>query len=122
MAETIKITTLEQLKIALQAAKTYIDGEINGLGTLAGKSEVAYDDLAAALKTLIDGKAEQATVTTLVGEDTGKSVRTISSEEVAKIVAGAEGNHSHANKAFLDTLSGATDAEITAMCTEVFGA
>ena len=206
MAETIKITTLAQLKVALQAAKTYIDGQIDGLGTLAGKSEVAYDDLAAALKTLIDGKAAQAIVDTLVGEDTGKSVRTISSEEVAKIVAGAdksydtlkeiadwilsdttgaakmanditrlngilagiggtdeeatvvayvtkminalgklagkdivaeadldaalkekvnaaaEGNHSHANKAFLDTLSGATDEEVTAMCTEVFGA
>lgn len=40
----------------------------------------------------------------------------------AKVNAAAEGNHSHANKAFLDTLSGATDAEITAMCTEVFGA
>ena len=259
MADTIKITTLAQLKVALQAAKTYIDGQIDGLGTLAGKSEVTYDDLAAALKTLIDGKAAQATVDTLVGEDTGKSVRTISSEEVAKIVAGAdasydtmitrldgilagiggtdeeatvvayvtkmiealgiddyvktatmtaelgkkvdkvegsrlmtnaegtklagiatgaqvntiekikvngtevtpaeedksvaltiptgklaskdtvaeadldatlkekvnaasEGNHSHANKAFLDTLSGATDEEVTAMCTEVFGA
>lgn len=182
MADTIKITTLAQLKVALQAAKTYIDGQIGGLGTLAGKSEVAYDDLAAALKTLIDGKAAQATVDTLIGEDTGKSVRTISSEEVAKIVAGiaagaqanviekikvngvevtpaaedksidltiptgklagkdivaeadldaalkekvnaaAEGNHSHANKAFLDTLSGATDEEVTAMCTEVFGA
>lgn len=254
MADTIKITTLAQLKVALQAAKTYIDGQIGGLGTMAGKSEVAYDDLAAALKTLIDGKAAQATVDTLVGEDTGKSVRTISSEEVAKIVAGAdksydtlkeiadwilsdttgaakmanditrldgilagiggtneeatvvayvtkminalgigdyvktttlagiaagaqanviekikvngtevtpaaedksialtiptgklagkdivaeadldtalkekvnaaaEGNHSHANKAFLDTLSGATDEEVTAMCTEVFGA
>lgn len=257
MADTIKITTLVQLKVALQAAKTYIDGQIGGLGTMAGKSEVAYDDLAAALKTLIDGKAAQATVDTLVGEDTGKSVRTISSEEVAKIVAGAdksydtlkeiadwilsdttgaakmanditrldgilagigdyvktttmttelgkkvdkvegsrlmtnaegtklagiaagaqanviekikvngtevtpaaedksialtiptgklagkdivaetdldaalkekvnaaaEGNHSHANKAFLDTLSGATDEEVTAMCTEVFGA
>lgn len=78
------------MKVALQAAKTYIDGQIDGLGTLAGKSEVAYDDLAAALKTLIDGKAAQATVDTLVGEDTGKSVRTISSEEVAKIVAGAD--------------------------------
>lgn len=211
------------MKVALQAAKTYIDGQIGGLGTMAGKSEVAYDDLAAALKTLIDGKAAQATVDTLVGADTGKSVRTISSEEVAKIVAGAdksydtlkeiadwilsdttgaakmanditrldgilagiggtdeeatvtvvayvtkminalgigdyvktttmtiptgklagkdivaeadldaalkekvnaaaEGNHSHANKAFLDTLSGATDEEVTAMCTEVFGA
>ena len=66
MADTIKITTLAQLKVALQAAKTYIDGQIGGLGTLAGKSEVAYDDLAAALKTLIDGKAAQATVDTLV--------------------------------------------------------
>ena len=90
---TIKITTLEQLKVALQAAKTYIDGQIGGLGTLAGKSEVAYDDLAAALKTLIDGKADGTVVATLVGEDSGKSVRTISSEEVAKIVAGANANY-----------------------------
>ena len=208
MAESIKITTLAQLKVALQAAKTYIDGQIDGLGALAGKSEVAYGDLAAALKTLIDGKAAQTTVDTLIGDDTGKSVRTVASEEIAKIVAGAdksydtlkeiadwimsdttgaakmsndisrldaildgiggtgeeatvvayvtkmiealgigklaskdtvaeadldtalkekvnaaaEGNHSHANKAFLDTLSGATDEEVAAMCTEVFGA
>lgn len=27
MADTIKITTLAQLKVALQAAKTYIDGQ-----------------------------------------------------------------------------------------------
>lgn len=90
MADSIKITTLEQLKVALQAAKTYIDGQIGGLGTLAGKSEVAYDDLATALKALIDGKADGTTVATLVGEDTGKSVRAISAEEVAKIVAGAD--------------------------------
>lgn len=89
----IKITTLDQLKIALQAAKNYIDGEIGGLGSLAGKSKVAYDDLATALKTLIDGKADGSVVTTLVGTDTGKSVRTISSEEVAKIVAGADANY-----------------------------
>lgn len=56
----------EQLKVALQAAKTYIDGQIGGLGSLAGKSEVAYDDLAAALKALIDGKADGSVVTTLV--------------------------------------------------------
>lgn len=93
MANTIKITTLEQLKVALQAAKTYIDGQIDGLGSLAGKSEVAYDDLAAALKALIDGKADGSVVTTLVGEDTGKSVRAISAEEVAKIVAGADANY-----------------------------
>ena len=30
--------------------------------------------------------------------------------------------HSHANKDFLDTLSAATTDEVTAMCTEVFGA
>lgn len=41
MPSTVKITTLEQLKVALQAAKTYIDNEIGGLGGLAGKSEVA---------------------------------------------------------------------------------
>jgi len=90
MADSIKITTLEQLKVALQAAKTYIDGQIGGLGTLAGKSEVAYDDLAAALKALIDGKADGTVVATLVGKDSGKSVRAISAEEVAKIVAGAD--------------------------------
>lgn len=90
MADSIKITTLEQLKVALQAAKTYIDGQIGGLGTLAGKNEVAYDDLAAALKALIDGKADGTVVATLVGEDSGKSVRAISAEEVAKIVAGAD--------------------------------
>lgn len=73
----------------IQAAKTYIDGQIGGLGSLAGKSEVAYDDLATALKTLIDGKADGSVVATLVGKDTGKSVRAISAEEVAKIVAGA---------------------------------
>lgn len=89
MAENVKITTLAQLKVALEAAKAYIDGEIGGLGGLASKSEVAYDDLATALKNLIDGKAEETTVDTLVGDDTGKSVRSISAEEVAKIVAGA---------------------------------
>lgn len=88
-----KITTLEQLKVALQAAKTYIDGQIDGLGSLAGKSEVAYDDLTATLKALIDGKADGSVVTTLVGEDTGKSVRAISAEEVAKTVAGADASY-----------------------------
>ena len=70
-----------------------IDNEIGGLGGLAGKSEVAYEDLAAALKTLIDGKAEQTTVNTMIGNDTGKSIRAISAEEVAKIVAGADENY-----------------------------
>lgn len=86
----IKITTLEQLKIALQAAKAYIDGEIDGLGALATLDEVGYDNLAAALKTLIDGKADGEAVATLIGEDTGKSARAISAEEVAKVVASAD--------------------------------
>lgn len=51
---TSKLTTLEQLKMALQAAKTYIDNLFK-------------------------------------------------------------------NKTFLETLTGATDEEVTAMCTEVFG-
>lgn len=89
MADTIKITTLAQLKVALQAAKTYIDGQIGGLGTMAGKSEVAYDDLATALKTLIDGKAAQATVDTLVGEDTGKD--TIQTSDVISHLCGTRG-------------------------------
>ena len=90
MAETIKLTTLEQLKVALLAAKSYVDGEIGGLGALATKSEVGYDDLAAALKTLIDGKADGTAVATLIGEDAGKSARAISAEEVAKVVANAD--------------------------------
>lgn len=32
MADTIKITTLAQLKVALQAAKTYIDDHIGSHG------------------------------------------------------------------------------------------
>lgn len=86
----LKLTTLAQLKVALQAAKAYVDGEIGELGALAVKDEVAYEDLAAALKSLIDGKAEGSVVTALIGEDTGKTVRAISAEEVAKIVAGAD--------------------------------
>lgn len=39
MADTIKITTLAQLKVALQAAKTYIDGQIGGLDTLSGATD-----------------------------------------------------------------------------------
>lgn len=69
---------------------------IAGLKALAYKSEVTESELAAALKAVIDGKAEATDltalgekVTTLVGEDASKSVRTISAEEVAKIVDSA---------------------------------
>lgn len=59
MADTIKITTLAQLKVALQAAKTYIDGQIGGLGTMAGKSEVAYDDLFALINITVQTSANR---------------------------------------------------------------
>ena len=108
---TIKITTLAQLKVALQAAKTYIDGQIGGLGTLAGKSEVAYDDLAAALKTLIDGKAAQATVDT---------VKTFSKDYKTVTTVYANGNQ--LVKTFSDDMktitSVLTDSEGTVIATE----
>ena len=59
------------------------------------------------------------------GKLAGKDIVTETDLDAAlkeKVNAASEGNHSHANKAFLDTLSGATDEEVTAMCTEVFGA
>ena len=42
MPSTVKITTLEQLKVALQAAKTYIDNEIGGLGGGSCRKERDY--------------------------------------------------------------------------------
>ena len=57
------------------------------LGALALKDEVAKSDLASALATEITSATTN--ISTLQGEDTAKSVRTISAEEVAKIVAEA---------------------------------
>ena len=81
--------TNTQIDEAIEAAKTavaYDDSELRGL-----ISDNA--DAIAAHKELVDG-----TVTTLVGEDTGKSVRTIANEElVAQIIP-------EAAKESLDTL------------------
>lgn len=60
-----------------------VDVAVTGLAALAYKSEVSTSDLAAALKAVIDAKAEASTVSTLIGGDTGKSVRTIANEELA---------------------------------------
>lgn len=70
-----------------------------------------------------DEKAVDVTVPTgaLAGKDT-VSEGDLDASLKEKVNAAAKGNHSHANKAFLDTLSGATDEEVAAMCTEVFGA
>ena len=72
------------------------DVAVAGLMALAYKAKVSQADLDEALAAVLAAKAEQsdlsalsAKVTTLVGEDASKSVRAISAEEVAKIVAGA---------------------------------
>lgn len=69
------------------------DVSIAGLAALAYKAEVSAADLSTALAATINNKAEQTAIDTLVGNvsgDNAKSVRTISAEEVAKIVAGAD--------------------------------
>lgn len=76
-----------------------VDVAVKGLAALAYKAEVGMDDLAAALKTVINAKAEASDLTTVSGKvdtlignvsgDDAKSVRSISAEEVAKIVANA---------------------------------
>lgn len=96
-----KLTTLEQLKLQAQRVATELGKytKTEDLGALALKDEVAYADLATALKNLIDGKATDADLKALIGDDTGKTVRTIANEELAAqlIPEGA--------KEALDTLS-----------------
>lgn len=75
------------------------DISVAGLAALAYKSEITAEDLGSALAAVINAKAESADLTTLSGKvdvlvgsvegDGSKSVRTISAEEVAKIVASA---------------------------------
>lgn len=59
------------------------DVAVKGLAALAYKAEVSEADLDAALQAVISGKASAAEVSTLIGADTGKSVRTIANEELA---------------------------------------
>ena len=60
------------------------DVAVHGLGGLAYKSEIGADDFADELETAFNAKAEKTTVNTLIGDDTGKSARTIANEELAK--------------------------------------
>lgn len=59
------------------------------LGTLAAKSEVAYSDLASALKTMIDGKANTTDVNAKIGDLGDKTVKTYVDEKVSDVVAGS---------------------------------
>lgn len=58
-----KGTTLEDylLTLAKTADLETLQQTVNGLGALASKSEVTYDELADTLKTLIDGKVDKTT-------------------------------------------------------------
>lgn len=79
------------------------DVSVAGLAALAYKAEVSAEDLSTALAAAIDAKAENSDLTTLSGKvttlignvsgDDAKSVRVISAEEVAKIVAGADASY-----------------------------
>lgn len=59
---TSKLTTLAQLKLQAERIKAELGKYVKSadLGTLASKNEVSYDELATALKQLIDGKLNSA--------------------------------------------------------------
>lgn len=59
------------------------DVVVKGLAALAYKAQVSESDLDAALTAVLAAKAAKADVDTLIGTDTGKSVRTIANEELA---------------------------------------
>ena len=87
MVDILIATGTENGTIAVNGA----DVAVKGLAALAYKAEVSEAELSAALKAVIDAKAAQADVealsgkvTTLIGEDAGKSARAIANEELAK--------------------------------------
>ena len=59
------------------------DVAVKGLAALAYKAQVSESDLDSALTAVLAAKAAKAEVDTLIGSDTGKSVRTIANEELA---------------------------------------
>ena len=61
-----------------------VDVAVKGLAALAYKAQVSEADLDEALTAVLAAKAAKADVDTLIGTDTGKSVRTIAAEELAE--------------------------------------
>lgn len=59
------------------------DVAVKGLAALAYKAQVSESDLDSALTAVLAAKAAKADVDTLIGSDTGKSVRTIANDELA---------------------------------------
>lgn len=60
-----------------------VDVAVKGLAALAYKAQVSEADLDSALTAVLAAKAAKVDVDTLIGSDTGKSVRTIANEELA---------------------------------------
>lgn len=60
-----------------------MDVAVKGLAALAYKAQVSEADLDSALTAVLAAKAAKTDVDTLIGSDTGKSVRTIANEELA---------------------------------------
>ena len=95
------LATLAQVQTTANEILTKVKNKgyavASDLGTLASKNEVGKNDLASTLATEITNATSNITtqtsrINTLVGnevDDDTKSVRTISAEEVAKIVASA---------------------------------
>lgn len=61
-----------------------IDVPVKGLAALAYKARVSEADLDSTLAAVLAAKAAKADVDTLIGTDSGKSVRTIANEELTK--------------------------------------
>lgn len=76
-----------------------VDVAVKGLAALAYKAQVSEADLDEALTAVLAAKAAKSTVDTLIGADTGKSVRTIANEELAAQLIPEDAQQS------LDTLS-----------------
>lgn len=60
-----------------------VDVAVKGLAALAYKAQVSEADLDSALTAVLAAKAAKTDVDTLIGSDTGKSIRTIANEELA---------------------------------------
>ena len=60
-----------------------VDVAVKGLAALAYKAQVSETDLDSALTAVLAAKAAKTDVDTLIGSDTGKSVRAIANEELA---------------------------------------
>ena len=71
----------------IKGAKKYADSLNAAMDTRMDSAEASITTLTGRVTT-VEGK-----VTTLIGEDASKSARTIASEEVAKIVAGADASY-----------------------------